>query len=388
MSLPNRFTATDLARRFAVEIFRLHGLPKSIISDRDPLFMSQFWKELFKLRCFTSENPRSWFRFIHLAEYWYNTSHHSAIGMSPFQALYGRPPPSIIDYSEGSATSDSINASLMQRKEIIKSLRENLKRTRQSMRDRENLHRRDVRFEPGQLVWLRLRAYRQNSVQRRPFHKLSKRYFGPFRVVRRIGAVAYELDMPAESRIHSVFHVSLLRPYRNSETMDATSSAKNLSEKKEVTLLSTENSNPTSFKWDDISSSSALKPSSPVNTRVRVLEGPQFHSEASRDSKLVSGNPTDTTQASRSQTVKSTPLDLLTKSLLQSEPSTTNTTNPLSQSEPPTTNTIRVTGYAPIQDQHVADSNLADKVISEGEGIVTEFTRPKRNVKRPIRYLD
>lgn len=124
IALPNHYTATDLTRRFMVEIFCLHGLPKSIVSDRDPLFMSNFWRELFKLRCFASENPRLWFRFLHLAEHWFNTSYHSAIGMTPFQVVYERAPPALIDYIEGTK-------------------------------------RREVIFEPGQWVWVCLRAYRQ-----------------------------------------------------------------------------------------------------------------------------------------------------------------------------------------------------------------------------------
>lgn len=91
IALPSHYTAADLAFRFMVEIFRLHGSPKSIISDRDALFMSNFWHKLFKLRCFASENPQLWFCFLHLTEYWYNTSHHTAIGMPPFQAVYGPP---------------------------------------------------------------------------------------------------------------------------------------------------------------------------------------------------------------------------------------------------------------------------------------------------------
>lgn len=99
IALPSRFTSQDLANRFSMEIFKLHGIPKSIISNRDPLFMSSFWRSLFKaqgttlkfstayhletdgqtevvnmcletyLKCFVNDHPRKWFKFLHLAEF-------------------------------------------------------------------------------------------------------------------------------------------------------------------------------------------------------------------------------------------------------------------------------------------------------------------------------
>jgi hypothetical protein len=73
--------------------------------------------------------------------------------------------------------------------------------------------RKDCIFSPGDLVLLRLQPYRQQTVQRRISPKLAKRYFGPFKVLRRIGAVAYELELPPSSRIHPVIHVPQLRAY-------------------------------------------------------------------------------------------------------------------------------------------------------------------------------
>ncbi|PNX96526.1 transposon Tf2-1 polyprotein, partial [Trifolium pratense] len=247
IALPTKFTAPALASRFSVEVCRLHGIPKSIVSDRDPVFLSSFWKELFHLqgttlkyssayhpqtdgqtevvnrsleaylRCFTSENPRQWYKYLHLAEFWHNTAFHSAIKMTPFEALYGRKPPSLLDYVSGQTNIRDLDTTLQQRQAILDTLKTNLQRSRQQMEIQANKSRTDCTFNCGDLVLLKLQPYRQTSVQRRVSQKLSKRFYGPFPVLRRIGAVAYELDLPASSRIHPVVHVSQLRAYKGDD---------------------------------------------------------------------------------------------------------------------------------------------------------------------------
>nr|KYP43838.1 Retrotransposable element Tf2 [Cajanus cajan] len=244
VALPTRFTAQQLAQRFMQEIFRLHGPPKTIISDRDPIFLSQFWREIFKaqgttlkysssyhpqtdgqtevlnrtlecfLRCFVSDTPRSWFRFLHIAEFWYNTSKHSSLSTSPFHVLYGRTPPTTIDLLPNFAPKvSSVFTILQEHKVILSVVKYHLHRARQRMKIEADKHRLDAHFTVGDWVWVRLQPYRQTTVHRRSSQKLSKRFYGPFRIRQRIGMVAYALELPESSRIHSVFHVSKLRPF-------------------------------------------------------------------------------------------------------------------------------------------------------------------------------
>ncbi|PNX87538.1 hypothetical protein L195_g043629 [Trifolium pratense] len=223
-------------------VCKLHGMPRSIVSDRDAIFLSQFWKELFRLsgtklrmssayhpqsdgqteivnkvlqqylRCFVHDQPRKWGSFLHWAEWHYNTAVHTSTGFSPFQVVYGRAPPALVDYVPGSTALQAVEATLVERDEILQILKQKLLKAQETMKEIADQKRIPHKFKEGDLVFVKLRPYRQNSVAGRRIHKLSKRFYGPYKITQAIGEVAFKLDLPSASKIHPVFHASLLKP--------------------------------------------------------------------------------------------------------------------------------------------------------------------------------
>jgi hypothetical protein len=155
-SLQHPFTTSTVAQIFMDQVFKLHGMPHSIVSDHDPTFTSNFWQELFKLqgtqlhlitayhprtdgqtevvkkcletylRCFASKNKNQWAQWLPLAEWWYKTSYHMATRMNPFEVVYGQNPPSVLSYSPGFSKVQAVDQTLTVREAVLCTLEENL----------------------------------------------------------------------------------------------------------------------------------------------------------------------------------------------------------------------------------------------------------------------
>lgn len=239
--LSHPFSAADVAMAFMDNIYKLHSLPEQIISDRDRVFNSAFWRQLFALtgttlsmsssyhpetdgqtervnqclegylRCFAHACPRKWIQWLPLSEYWYNTSMHSALGKSPFEVLYGHSPRHLGITAESTCNVPDLQAWLADRQLMQNLLRQHLERVRMRMKHQADKNRSERVFAVGDSVYLKLQPYVQSSVAPRAHHKLLFKYYGPYLVLECIGEVAYRLDLPASSKIHPIIHVSQLK---------------------------------------------------------------------------------------------------------------------------------------------------------------------------------
>lgn len=237
-------TAKDLARLYIDNVFRLHGLPKSITSDRGSQFVFAFWKALCDsckiearfstpfhpqtdgqterfnavmeqyLRCYVNYLQDDWAKWLSLAEFSANNQASETLGMSPFFANYGFDPTWQFDpinaSPRGPLQDQYTTAELAKHmQQITEHLR--LEINRAQLRHEEAANRRRAPAPPfkiGDLVWFNA----QNIKTARPSRKLDYRRQGPFAIVKVVSPHAYELDFPDTMKIHRVQNVSLLDP--------------------------------------------------------------------------------------------------------------------------------------------------------------------------------
>ncbi|GKD08610.1 hypothetical protein Tco_1188295 [Tanacetum coccineum] len=216
-----------LTRLYMKEIVASHGIPVSIISDRDSHFTSrtdgqsertiQTLEDMLRACMINFEN--GWDRHLPLVEFSYNNSYHTSIKAAPFEALYGRKCRSPVCWAEVGEAQLTGPEIIHETTEKIFKIRDRMQAARDRQKSYADKRRRPLEFEVGDKVMLKVAPWK-GVMRFGKRGKLNPRYIGPFRIIERIGPVAYRLELPQElSRVHNVFHVCNLKKCLSDDTL-------------------------------------------------------------------------------------------------------------------------------------------------------------------------
>uniref|UniRef100_A0A151UF56 Transposon Ty3-I Gag-Pol polyprotein n=1 Tax=Cajanus cajan TaxID=3821 RepID=A0A151UF56_CAJCA len=231
--------ACHVADLFFREVVRLHGLPRSIVSDRDTKFLSHFWRTLWGklgtkllfsttchpqtdgqtevvnrtlgtlLRTVLKKNIKFWEEHLPHVEFAYNRAVHSTTKCSPFEIVYGFNPLTPLDLLPMPNISEFKHKDAQAKAEYVKKLHEQVKaqieKKIESYVKQANKGRKKVIFEPGDWVWVHMRKERFPEQRK---SKLQPRGDGPFQVLEKINDNAYKIDLPGEYGVSSSFNVA------------------------------------------------------------------------------------------------------------------------------------------------------------------------------------
>ncbi|GKB19587.1 putative reverse transcriptase domain-containing protein [Tanacetum coccineum] len=230
-----------LARMYLKEVVTRHGIPVSIICDRDPRFASNFWRSLQNalgtnldmstayhpqtdgqsertiqtledmLRACAIDFGKGWVNHLPLVEFSYNNSYHASIKAAPFEALYGRKCRSPVCWTEVREAQILSPELIQETTEKIVQIKQRMQAARDRQKSYADLKRKPMEFQVGDKVMLKVLPWK-GVVRFGKRGKLNPRYVGPFKVLEKVGEVSYKLELPEElSRVHNTFHVSNLK---------------------------------------------------------------------------------------------------------------------------------------------------------------------------------
>ncbi|KAJ1578183.1 hypothetical protein NDA12_006979 [Ustilago hordei] len=238
---------TVMAKQTAVLLYghmvRLFGYPDHMVLDRGRQFISGAWKAFAEqmsvkhslstayhpqtdgqtervnqvieqyIRMYCNYEQDDWADLLDTAAFVYNNTVHNSIGVSPFFACYGWNPKAHPDIPQQLGVNDPGRFKyLMDGKERCKYLQEQIREAQRRSVDQYNRKHKDIEFKVGDMVYIN----RRNWKTRRPTPKLDTQFAGPYPVQERVGHQAYQITLPANLRVHDVFHVSMLEPARTS----------------------------------------------------------------------------------------------------------------------------------------------------------------------------
>jgi hypothetical protein len=224
------------------EIARLHGIPRTIVSNRDMKFTSNFWRGLFKgigtninfittnhpqtdgkiervnriiedmLRMYVMDNSSKWEDYLHLVEFEYKNGYQDSLRMSPFEALYGRKCNAPVNWDNPADRVVLGSELLKDMEDQVVKIKQNLKATQHRQKVYANKNKTVREFKVGEHVLLKVKP-KKSSLKLGSCKNLAARFCGPFEILDRIGPVAYMLALPISMNVHNVFHVYLLNKY-------------------------------------------------------------------------------------------------------------------------------------------------------------------------------
>jgi len=234
-------SAEGLARLFRDNVWKLHGLLESIISDRGPQFAAGLMRELNGmlgiesklstafhpqtdgqtervnqeleqyLRMFIDHRQEQWPEWLGTAEFAYNNKVHSSTRTMPFKANYGQDPRMGFEGRKGKY--EGAEKFVMKIKEIQEEAKAALGKVQEEMKKYADRKRGDVdKYKVGDLVMLSTKNLKYQIVRRRT-EKLTERFVGPYRIKKIISSNAVELELPGTVKIHSVVNISRIRRY-------------------------------------------------------------------------------------------------------------------------------------------------------------------------------
>ncbi|GJZ96126.1 putative reverse transcriptase domain-containing protein [Tanacetum coccineum] len=238
-----------LARMYLKEVVTRHGIPVSIICDRDGRFTSNFWRSLQKalgtsLDMSIAYHPETngqsertiqtledmlcacvidfgngWVKHLPLVEFSYNNSYHASIKAAPFEALYGRKCRSPVCWAEVGEVQLIDPEIVQETTENVILIKQRIQAARERQKSYADLKCKPMEFQVGDRVMLKVSLWK-GVVRFGKRGKLKSRYVRPFKVLAKVGAISYKLELPHElSRVHSTFHVSNLKKCYSDEPL-------------------------------------------------------------------------------------------------------------------------------------------------------------------------